>query len=119
MKRDFIRIFLKNLVWIALFNASISVSALFLQSGSIKKIFQWVVGILNFPTIWFIVKYATAFLKNPNVNWYIATALLSFIGSILWAFAITLAKMGFIKLQSTEPDISTEAKSHGTCAKAP
>jgi hypothetical protein len=56
------------------------------------------------------MNHATAFLKSPNINWYIATVLLSLFGSFLWALAITLVKIALVKMQSTEPVNSADPK---------
>jgi hypothetical protein len=102
MKKDLIRIFLKTVAWIAPINAFIAVSALYTHSGWLNEILDWVAGILNFPTIWFISNYATAFLKSPNVNWYVATPILSFFCSFLWALVIAFIKVTVEKKRSTE-----------------
>ena len=102
MVKDYYRIFIKCFFWIAPINAILSVVELYMQSGWLNEVLEWVVGILNFPTIWFIVNYATSYLKSPNVTWYIATVFLSLLGSLLWALLIALVKEAAAKKQVTE-----------------
>lgn len=103
MGKHFYRVFIRNLIWIVPINGFISVISIYMHPGRFKETVELFVGILNFPTIWFVVNYATAFLKSPNVNWAIASALLSLLGSLFWALVIALLKVAIAKKQSTEP----------------
>ena len=102
MQKDFYSTFLKSVILIAPINAAISVSSLYLQSGWVNEVFEWVVGILNFPTIWFVANCATSFLKSPDVNWYVTTIPLSLFGSLFWGLIIAIVKIAATKNQGTE-----------------